>query len=179
MKIVNLCFITLMLCITSLAATETRQRLEKALTYVPQAKLVGEGRMRYLFWDIYDASLYSVEGRFRSDKPFALSLSYHRDIAGVEIAQRSIKEIKQQALCASTHLSRWEKMMSDIFPAVSEGDVLTGVRDSQGNARFFYNGREIGVINEPDFTQCFFAIWLDEKTSEPKLRQRLLGNANG
>ncbi|NMH59276.1 chalcone isomerase family protein [Alteromonas ponticola] len=178
MKIFLLRLITVTLVGCPFAASADDSKLQQALSHVPKAELVGEGQLSYMFWDIYDASLYAPEGNFKADKPFVLSLSYLRDFTGKEIAERSIKVMGEQQLCESTHFPKWEDEMKDIFPDMREGDLLTGVRDSQGNARFFHNGSEVGVIETPDFTQCFFAIWLDEKTSEPELRQQLLGNAN-
>ena len=44
--------------------------------FVPNAQKVGEGRLTYLFWDVYDATLYAPAGAWDNDKPFALQLSY-------------------------------------------------------------------------------------------------------
>jgi hypothetical protein len=33
----------------------------------------------------------------------------------------------------------------------------------------------LGTIDDPVFARAFFAIWLDPRTREPQLRNRLLG----
>ena len=48
--------------------------------YVPEAQLVGEARMTYLFWKVYDARLYAPEGKWQPTQPFALELKYLRKL---------------------------------------------------------------------------------------------------
>jgi len=43
--------------------------------------------------------------------------------------------------------------------------------------RFFHNGALRSELRDTDFTRRFFGIWLSPQTSEPKLRQSLLGAA--
>ena len=42
---------------------------------------------------------------------------------------------------------------------------------------FYLNGKNIGEIQSLTFAETFLDIWLDENTSEPKLRLKLLGNS--
>ena len=42
---------------------------------------------------------------------------------------------------------------------------------------FFVNGRAAGELRDADFARRFFAIWLAPTTSEPRLRQQLIGAA--
>jgi hypothetical protein len=32
----------------------------------------------------------------------------------------------------------------------------------------------VGAVNDTDFARLFFGIWLDERTSEPKMRTQML-----
>ncbi|QPG07126.1 chalcone isomerase family protein [Salinimonas marina] len=139
---------------------------------------VGEARFSYYFWDVYDATLYAPKGRWNGQPPYALKLTYLRDLKGKKIAQRSVKEMKKQGLKDATKLAQWRGQMQQIFPDVKENDVLIGIATSQQTTRFVYNGEVIGNIDDADFTQRFFDIWLSEKTSEPEFRQQLLEGAN-
>jgi hypothetical protein len=65
--------------------------------------------------------------------------------------------------------------MEQIFPDVSNGNNLMGVRDRNGHAIFFFNGRKIGSIRDREFTNRFFDIWLSQKTSRLGLRRKLIG----
>lgn len=63
--------------------------------------------------------------------------------------------------------------MGRIFPDVRPGDHIVGVQ-LPDEARFFYNDRSLGTVDDPAFARAFFAIWLDAKTSAPELRAALL-----
>ncbi len=143
--------------------------------YVPDAKKVGEDRLSYFVWDVYDAALYSPEGTFSRDQPFALKLDYLRWLKGIRIAERSAKEIKQQGFEDEDKLSEWLNKMIGIFPSVEKGDTITGIKDINGHAVFYLNDRRIGWVQDREFAERFFDIWLGAKTSQPEMRKELLG----
>jgi hypothetical protein len=41
-------------------------------------------------------------------------------------------------------------------------------------AEFWVNGQRVGAVNDLAFARLFFGIWLDERSSEPKMRAQLL-----
>ena len=143
--------------------------------YVANPHKIGEGVLTYLFWDVYRAELYGPAAGWRPDAPFALSLNYLRTLKAADIADRTISEIRGQGVDDDTVLAKWAGQLREIFPNVSDGTRLTGVRDIEGNTIFFRDGSRIGEIRDPAFTRRFFDIWLGEKTSEPELRRALLG----
>ena len=67
--------------------------------------------------------------------------------------------------------------MQRVFADVKEGDRLIGVATAARTAKFFYNGAYRGEIADPAFTDAFFGIWLSEKSSQPGMRDRLLGKS--
>lgn len=138
-------------------------------------QIVGEARMRVLFWDVYDARLLAPQGTYREDHPFALSLTYLRTLDGEKIAERSIEEIRGQGVTDETVLERWLAFLADVIPDVGEADEIVGLAAPDGSTRFFRDGTLIGEIDDVRFTRAFFDIWLGEKTSEPGLRDQLLG----
>ena len=137
--------------------------------------LVGEARLKVLFWNVYDAQLYAPQGRWSMENSYALSLTYLRDLKGRKIAERSIEEIRNQGFSEEAKLTHWFEMLASIIPDVNEQNTIVGVADAQSNTRFFLDGQLIGEIQEPEFTRAFFNIWLGERTSEPELRDQLLG----
>lgn len=143
--------------------------------WVPQAKLVGQAKMTYLFWDVYDARLYAADGQWQASTPFALELNYLRDLDGEAIAKRSVEEIRKQGFSDEAVLARWYQQLSAILPDVKKGTRLTGVVDQNKHTRFYLDGQPLAEVNEPLFSTWFFNIWLSEATSEPKLRAQLLG----
>lgn len=143
--------------------------------FVPNAKLVGKGMFSYYFWDVYTGELFAPEGTYNNEPPFALRLTYERDLKGKKIAKRSIDEMKKQGDVSADNESEWLALMEDIFPDVSEGDVITGIATEKGTSVFYVNGEKVDEIEDETFTQKFFDIWLSEDTSEPKFRKKLLG----
>lgn len=150
----------------------TKQVVNQALD---QGRLIGEGRLTYIFLDVYDAQLFAARGAFSPTGEYALALRYLMDFDGIDITKRSIDEMQEQGYRDVPQLAKWQTFMSDTFPDVKENDTLIGVRTSTGSSRFFHNGQFVGELDDPEFTNAFFGIWLAPNTSEPKLRQKLLG----
>jgi hypothetical protein len=161
-----------LLTLAPLYAAAAQTVVEK---YIPDAQRVGEGRLSYMVWDVYDARLYAPAGSWNQSKPFALSLHYLMNLDGKDIADRSVEEMRKQGFTDEVKLAAWNAEMKRIFPDVSDGTVLTGVFNPGGPTYFYRNEQKIGTIMDPAFGKYFFDIWLSEKTSEPELRQALLG----
>ena len=64
-----------------------------------------------------------------------------------------------------------------MFPDVAEGDRISGVHKPGQAARFHVNGRYAGELADGEFARLFFGVWLSPQTSEPALRDALLGRA--
>ncbi|MEM7043419.1 MAG: chalcone isomerase family protein [Pseudomonadota bacterium] len=169
----------LLLVFASLALTSPASAdLRTARLQIPDAELVGEGRLKFLFWSVFDATLYAPDGVWSDDKPFALSLSYLRDLEGKSIVEASIDEMRKQGMTDDATLQRWGEQMAGIFLDVDDRTTLTGVVDENGDALFYRNGEPAGAIRDPEFSRRFFDIWLGEKTSNPELRAQLIGSAS-
>lgn len=167
---------TLILMLLLLLGTGARAS-DAVKASLPDASPVGRGVLSYAFWDIYEATLYAPEGRLASSKPFALSIRYYHTISGKDIADKSVQEMRKQGFDDEIRLAAWHSQMRAIFPDVKNGSILSAIH-FPGKETIFYNNKEvIGRIKGEDFAKVFFGIWLDEKTSEPKLRNALLGRS--
>ncbi len=146
---------------------------------LPGARLLGRGTLRFLGLRIYDARLWAGPTAPAADwaaAPLALELQYARALDGAKIAERSLSEMRRQGELAADAAQRWLGAMTQIFPDVKEGDRITGVNLPGVGARFFVNGQLKGDVRDADFARLFFGIWLSPKTSEPTLRDALLGS---
>ena len=159
----------------TLVGSPDAHAIENLKRYIPAAEKVGEGRLTYLFWDVYDATLFAPMGEYNQDKPFALRLSYLREIEGKTIADRSAQEMREQGITDEVKLATWHAQMRKIFPDVREGINLYGVKTEDGRVIFYKNEEKVGEVNDPQFTEAFFKIWLNEDTKVPSLRKKLLG----
>jgi Chalcone isomerase-like len=142
--------------------------------HIPDATLVGAGRYTWFAFHIYDGTLYAPASRYAAGRPFALELAYARALKGADIAQRSIDEIARLGIGSDAERAAWLPVLTKLLPDVRENDRLTGVALGL-TAPFYFNGRAIGEISDAKLVQAFFAIWLDERTSAPGFRRRLLG----
>ena len=145
---------------------------------LPQVKVQGGGELTFLGLSIYDAHLYrpgNARGEWSTNEPFALQLVYHRSLKGSLVAARSMEEMDKQGSCNAEQRVRWGEMLTKILPDVDADDRLTGVNLPKRGVQFYQNGKFIGSIDDVAFARAFFGIWLDPATSEPALRQQLLG----
>ena len=145
---------------------------------LPGARLLGRGTLRFLGLRIYDARLWVGAAPLGADwaaASKALELQYSRSLDGAQIAERSLTEMRRQGDIDSPKAARWLAAMKQVFPDVKEGDRITGLNLPGMGARFFVNGQLKGDVREPEFARFFFGIWLSPKTSEPTLRDALLG----
>jgi hypothetical protein len=157
------------LCTSAALANNVTQK------YIKNAAMVGTGTLSIVLWDVYDATLYAPNGKWDATAPFALSISYLREIEGIDIADRSIEEIRKQGFSNESTLSTWQSELRGIFPNVKNGSELTAIYIPGKKTQFYSANKFIGSVNGDEFGKQFFNIWLSEKTSEPSLRRKLLG----
>lgn len=138
-------------------------------------RLLGFGHFRKLLWDVFDASLWVPGEHWTQDEPFVLAIRYVRNFEGKDIVEGTRRQWKHLGFGDTARTEAWLQLLTGIFPDIKQGDQLQGLHLPGRETRFFHNGRPIGIITDPDFGTAFFAIWLDPKTSEPILRENLLG----
>jgi hypothetical protein len=136
------------------------------------AKLQGSGKLTWWGLHIYDANFYR-SGSFHSPE-FALQLQYHKSLSGLAIANRSAEEMSKLGV-PEPQAKIWGKQLATFLPNVEPGQSLTALYDPKQGTTFYFDGKPLAQIVEADFSKAFFGIWLDSKTSAPKLREQLLG----
>jgi len=145
---------------------------------LPGARPLGSATLRFFGLRVYDARLWvggQPPGADWVASPFALELQYARSLKGEQIAERSLAEMRRQGEIGEPVAERWLGNMKQLFPDVNAGDRITGLNLPGTGARFFVNGRLRGEPREADFARMFFGIWLSPRTSEPAMREQLLG----
>ena len=135
----------------------------------------GEATMRFIGLKVYDVRLWTQMKSFTYADPFAVELVYDMSLNGKDIAERSVKEMRVQGYSDEAKLKRWGDEMTKIFPDIKKGDTLIGLSIPGKEARFYNREKLIATVPDPEFSKAFFDIWLSEKSSEPKLRLKLLG----
>ncbi len=148
--------------------------LEVAL---PQHRLLGKARLAVYGFQVYDSRLwvspvFSTENF--SNQPFALELAYLRDFKSDAIVDRSIVEMRRAAPIDDAKARAWRQAMLRVIPDIRKGDRVMGVNRPGEGATFWVNGKRVGDVEDAEFAQLFFGIWLSPKTSQPKMRTALL-----
>jgi Chalcone isomerase-like len=134
-------------------------------------------RLRVWGFEVYDARLWTPV-TFRHSQyalhSFALELQYLRRLEGAAIASRSIDEMRRVGSFTDAQAQSWQAAMRVLFPNVGPGERITGINLPGVGAEFWVNGQRVGAVHDSAFARLFFGIWLDERTSEPKMRSQLL-----
>lgn len=145
---------------------------------LPELKPLGGGLLRVFGFQVYHVYLWTPAGAaYDRTKPHALDLQYLRTFSARQLAERSIDEMRGQGTGSEAVYPKWLAEMQRVFADVKEGDRLTGVVTAARTSKFFHNGAFRGEVADSAFTDAFFAIWLGEKSSQPRVRSLLLGKS--
>lgn len=137
-------------------------------------QLQGSGEMRWFGFAIYGAKLWRSGQQWQNDAPYALELTYRRNISAEQLVNTSVDEIVRLGEKDEQRLRQWRIALMKVFPSVREGDTIIGLHEPGNGARFFFNGKPTGSLDDANLAAAFFAIWLDPRTKAPDLRARLL-----
>jgi hypothetical protein len=143
---------------------------------------IGIADLRFFGLTIYTATLTAVrqfDPAQYAQTPLELSIHYKRPLEGRLIAERSLLEMKRLGKIDSQTSAQWLDFMSQAFPNITAGDVLSGHSDGKGIVEFKHNGTVTAQAQDADFAARFFGIWLHESTSAPEMRSQLLGSLIG
>ena len=154
-------------CIAGISLTAASHPL------LPGAQQIGQADFTRFGFSIYQAQLWAPDGRLLPGQSFLLSLTYARDIRRAQIVQASLDEM-QKLGAPATLQAQWRADLEKSLVDVKEGDTLSAVFVPGQGAEFYFQNKKTGTIDE-ELARYFFAIWLDERTSQPALRQSLLG----
>lgn len=143
---------------------------------VAELKKVGQAKLEVLFWDVYESELYSDDGQYQLDTyPLALKIHYLRNIQADDLVERTAQEWQKLGI-SKQQAAPWLAQLKTLWPDIKKGDELTIVVNNDRSSDFFFNNQSLATIDDRDFGPSFLRIWLDEKCSYPKLRQKLIGN---
>ncbi len=139
---------------------------------------VGEGRLTWLGFGIYEASLWTADGRFSGfteGEPVALAMWYERKFSRQQLIEITTGEWERLELAPAAVRAAWARELEQIWQDVDKGDNLTAVV-VPGRETVFYNDQGLlGHLRDPDFGPAFLRIWLDTRTAIQDLRVQLLG----
>ncbi|MEL0167883.1 MAG: chalcone isomerase family protein [Pseudomonadaceae bacterium] len=135
---------------------------------------------RYLFMDIYTATLYArsdsnLSGVLDSQQPIRLSLRYHRPIDREDMIKAARITLERQHPA-----SRLAPLQADIdrlhshFTDVTDGDSYSLTRTADGELQLHYNNTLSFSSNTPGLADIYLGIWLGQNGLSDNLRNALL-----
>ena len=139
-------------------------------------KLIGEGTLKVLMWEVYDLRLYTDGTAFSWQDKFMLEFDYSRELKKESVIDASLKEFKLQPNVSDNDIKAWEMYLEQVIQPVQKGTKASVMWVPEGQIVFNYEGSSPSTIENENFARAFLNIWLGEKTSRPKLRSQLLGN---
>lgn len=143
-------------------------------------KLVGKGRFKFAFWSIYDAELYTPSGLYRDNDnvvrnlPLYLKLTYLRAIEKQDLVDNTFDQWRKQKLNPDD-MAEFRDVLLGIWPDVKESDSLA-IEVTASGSQFYFNNKAIGPALSKQFGEFFSGIWLAKNSTEPTLRQQLIGS---
>jgi hypothetical protein len=177
--------IAVMLALLALAAALLPRPAEASLPpSVRQAgyelREVGRGDLRWLGFGIYEASLWTADGRYDGDQhedAIALSLWYQRRFTRAQLLKITTGEWSRMRLASPEQRQAWSDALARILRDVDRGDNMTAVVIPGAETLFYDRDRLLGRISDPQFGPAFLGIWLDPRSVVADLRSGLLGPA--
>ena len=128
---------------------------------MPDARLVGSGRLRYFGLSVYDASLWAPPD-FRAtafaNQRFALSLTYLRTFSANEIAQRTLQEIRRVHDVSPDLASVWLTALQNVLPDGVARHRSTGLHP-QGCLALWHQERKMGHRGDAPFGLPLCGMW--------------------
>ena len=138
--------------------------------------IIGEGTLKVFFMEIYDLRLIADSPTFSWQNKFKLDFIYTRDLKKESVIKSSIRELRRQSSVSERDIGSWQVYLEQSIKPAQVGTHATVIWNPEGRITFYYENNDPTTIEDEDFARAFLNIWLGEETSQPKLRNQLLGN---
>ena len=139
---------------------------------------VGRASLKAMFWPIFDSTLFSPDGQFKQVEPgLALEIQYRRKLGSDALIASTRREWQKLSLY-SEESEAWLAEAARLWPSLERGDRLLLKVDDDLGSEFYFNERLLGTLADPEFTRRFLAIFISERSSYPRLRDRLVGSVD-
>ena len=141
--------------------------------YLGKKFLIGSANYSFLFWNIYDAELYSTSNKFNSNE-LAMILKYNRSIEKETLVKETINDIKEQKNISKEQEEKWKSLLESIYIDTKTNKKFIAIKINNKSI-FYYNNKKLHESFDEEFNQLFFDIWLRSNSKNPDFTKTLLG----
>ena len=141
--------------------------------YLGKKFLIGNANYSFLFWDIYDAELYSTSKKYNSNE-LAIILKYNRSIDKETLIRETINDIKEQKSISNQQEEKWKSLLESIYIDTKTNKKFIAIKINNKSI-FYYNNKKLNESFDKEFNQLFFDIWLRSNSKNPDFTRTLLG----
>ena len=141
--------------------------------YLGKKFLIGSANYSFLFWNIYDAELYSTSNKFNSNE-LAIILKYNRSIEKETLVKETINDIKEQKNISKEQEEKWKSLLESIYIDTKINKKFIAIKINNKSI-FYYNNKKLHESFDEEFNQLFFDIWLRSNSKNPDFTRTLLG----
>ena len=141
--------------------------------YLGKKFLIGNANYSFLFWDIYDAELYSTSKKYNSNE-LAIILKYNRSIDKETLIRETINDIKEQKSISNQQEEKWKSLLESIYVDTKTNKKFIAIKINNKSI-FYYNNKKLHESFDEEFNQLFFDIWLRSNSKNPDFTRTLLG----
>ena len=141
--------------------------------YLGKKFLIGNANYSFLFWDIYDAELYSTSKKYNSNE-LAIILKYNRSIDKETLIRETINDIKEQKSISNQQEEKWKSLLESIYIDTKTNKKFIAIKINNKSI-FYYNNKKLYESFDQEFNQLFFDIWLRSNSKNPDFTRTLLG----
>ena len=141
--------------------------------YLDKKFLIGNANYSFLFWNIYDAELYSTSNKFNSNE-LAMILKYNRSIEKETLVKETINDIKEQKNISKEQEEKWKSLLESIYIDTKTNKKFIAIKINNKSI-FYYNNKKLHESFDEEFNQLFFNIWLRSDSKNPEFTKTLLG----
>ena len=141
--------------------------------YLGKKFLIGSANYSFLFWNIYDAELYSTSNKFNSNE-LAMILKYNRSIEKETLVKETINDIKEQKNISKEQEEKWKSLLESIYIDTKTNKKFIAIKINNKSI-FYYNNKKLHESFDEEFNQLFFDIWLRSNSKNPDFTRTLLG----
>ena len=141
--------------------------------HIDKKILIGNANYSILFWNVYDAELYSSSKKLNS-RELAIILKYNRSIDKDTLVKETIDDIKQQQNISKQKEQSWKSLLESIYVNTEINKKFIAIKIND-KSFFYYDNKKIYESDDQEFNELFFNIWQRTDSKNPEFTKSLLG----